>query len=269
MNESSKKNLFTEPELTVEDLSHALFEANRKLAATIEERNELFANISHDLRSPITAIHNAVEYLESGHDLSPEEIAKAIHLIHERTDALQSMINNIFMLTKLDHSDSSYLNLECIPCGPYLEDFFFLCEADSKYSKRELILDVPENFEYKILIDPNEFNRVLDNLFTNALNHTKEGTSISLLAKVSESNKDMLVISVKDNGDGIPQSSIPYIFDRSYKIDSSRTPSGNSGAGLGLSICKKIVELHGGTISCHSAPDIAGTEFRIKLPIAH
>lgn len=265
MSEKNIKNEYTDPSLSVEDLSHALFDANQKMAGIIKERDEIFANISHDLRSPITAIHNAVEYLESDLDISPEEQKKAIHLIHERTDALQTMINNIFLLTRLDNSGDKMLKKEDIPCGPFLEDFFYLCEADSKYSKRNLILDVPEDFNYLISIDPHQMNRVLDNLFNNALKHTSSDASITLSASIA-GNK--VIITVADDGEGISHEDLAHIFDRSYKVDTSRTPTSNSGAGLGLSICQKIISIHDGTISCESDPENhKGTRFIIQLPV--
>ncbi len=267
MSYENNKNEYSDPSLSVEDLSHALFDANQKMANIIKERDEIFANISHDLRSPITAIHNAVEYLESDLDLSPDEQKKAIHLIHERTDALQTMINNIFLLTRLDNSGDKMLSREDIPCGPFLEDFFYLCEADSKYDGRNLILDVPEKFDYMISIDPHQINRVLDNLFNNALKHTPADASITLSAQKTDNN---IIIIVSDDGDGIAASDVEHIFDRSYKVNTSRTPSSDSGAGLGLSICQKIISIHDGTISCESDPSsMKGTRFIISLPIVN
>ena len=98
-----------------------------------------------------------------------------------------------------------------------LEDFFYSCEVDSRFSNRELILDVPENFPYLVLIDPEKIVRVLDNLFTNAVKYSKDGDAITLSAKQS---KNEVVVSIKDTGIGMEKKELDKIFDRTYRITS-------------------------------------------------
>ena len=105
---TNKKKSFEAPNLTVKNLSRALYDANQKQSEIIRERDEIYANISHDLRSPITAIHNAIEYLQSLDHISEEDIKATLPLLAARTEMLEYMIEEIFLLTKLDSSSDMF-----------------------------------------------------------------------------------------------------------------------------------------------------------------
>ena len=257
------KKAFESPEMSVEELSHALYEANLKLTRSIEERNEIFANISHDLRSPITAIRSSIEYLQSLKEPSDDDYTAAIELISARSAVLENMINDIFLLTKID-SDAFSMKYSAVPAIPFLEDIFFEYDADPKYSGRNLILDADESITVKISVDIEYFRRVLDNLMGNALKFTSAGDSITLSARLSENGRHLL-ITVSDSGIGIAPENIGRIFDRTFTATDARTPGSDQGAGLGLSICRSIVEKHGGSISCTSDGIGKGSSFTIKL----
>lgn len=259
-----KKKSFKKPELSVEDLSHALYESNIKLTNTIQERNEIYANISHDLRSPITAIRSSIEYLQSLENPSKEELSSALNLMSERSLVLEKMINDIFLLTKMDFSTYN-LNFVSIPIIPFLEDIFFSYDEDPKYSDRKLILDVDDSFEATVSIDVDNMKRVLDNLFNNALKFSTSGDSITLSAKPSAEG-DQVLISIADSGIGISKENLENVFNRSFRVSDARTPNAHQGAGLGLSICKSIVEKHNGTIWCCSEGQDKGSTFIISLP---
>ena len=146
-----KKQQFIEPQLSVSELSHALYEANKKLAkvnndliATQHERDIIFANISHDLRSPITAIRNTIELLRTSDDLSREEFNRLLDLMDARSNYLEHLINDVFLLSSLEVNQKINMSPENI--GLFLEEFFFTAEADNKYKDRNLQLEVPEDF---------------------------------------------------------------------------------------------------------------------------
>ena len=146
-----KKQQFIEPQLSVSELSHALYEANKKLAkvnndliATQQERDIIFANISHDLRSPITAIRNTIELLRTSDDLSREEFNRLLDLMDARSNYLEHLINDVFLLSSLEVNQKINMSPENI--GLFLEEFFFTAEADNKYKDRNLQLEVPEDF---------------------------------------------------------------------------------------------------------------------------
>ena len=263
---NQKKHIYNAPSLTIEDLSRALYDSNLKLNSLMKERDEFFANISHDLRSPIAAIRSSVEFLQSTNDLDDAKRNEIYTLIDSKTKSLEYMINEIFLLTKLSTKDDM-LHPEIIPCGFFLEEFFFTNQPDSKFDKANLKLDVPLDLDCNINIDPHYFERVLNNLFDNALRHLYEGGHITLSAQTDDNNR-IVLISVIDDGEGISDEDLPKIFDRSYMGNSSRTPGKNSGAGLGLSICHKIIELSGGSIRCTSKTGRDhGTIFTITLPV--
>ena len=263
-----KKQQFIEPQLSVSELSHALYEANQKLAkvnndliATQHERDIIFANISHDLRSPITAIRNTIELLRTSDDLSREEFNRLLDLMDARSDYLEHLINDVFLLSSLEVNQKINMSPENI--GMFLEEFFFTAEADNKYKDRNLQLEVPEDFPYLVKIDPNLFLRVLDNLFSNALKYSEENATITLGASYADS---IVTIWVKDTGIGMSEEHLPHIFDRTYRIDQARTPGAKSGCGLGLSIVKNIIDKHHGTIRCTSKLT-EGSCFFIDLPV--
>lgn len=264
-----KKN-FIPPGLSTEDLSAKLLkactelqEANEKLILEKKLRTEMFANISHDLRSPITAIRNTIEYLSSNSSISKKELETLLQLLNTKIINLETLINDIFLLTTLENINIP-LHFESFEIGMYLEEYFFSCEAEQKYNKRILKLTVPEHFPYIVHIDNIHFNRVLDNLFTNAFKYSSEYDSITLGAHLSK-EQDHVIITVKDTGIGIPSDSITKIFERCYTVSSARTP-GTSGTGLGLSIAKTIVERLDGEIWCESEEG-TGSTFFLSLPI--
>lgn len=255
------KKKYTKPDISREELEKALVKANqelwmanRRLEAEERTRAELFSNLSHDLRAPMTALFSAVELLKSGQEIGEKKYLDILKLMDRRLHTLQSILNDIFLLTLLE-SPSTKLETEPVEMGIFLEDYFYSCTADPKYHKRRLKLEVPDSFPYTAEIEAEKMIRVLDNLFTNALRYSGEGAKIILGAKFieSEKNEGKIRIYVRDTGEGITKEDAEHIFERSYRASRSRTPEyEGSGSGLGLAIAKGIVELHGGAIWCES-----------------
>lgn len=271
MNEElNQKPVFETPELSVEELTLALFNANQKLDALNKklveeekERSEFYANISHDLRSPMAAINSSVEYLLSKKSFDEEEVRSVLTILQSRGQFLQNMINDIFMLSALNTS-SRPLQLEEIGIGYFLEDFFYEYDENPKYSERTLTLDVPLTLDSIVKLDPKMMQRVLDNLFSNALKYSDTGDSITLSASEISNRKVQIIVS--DTGIGIATKNLEKIFDRSFMVSKARTPGFQAGAGFGLAIAKSIVEKHDGTIHCESTLG-KGSAFIIELPI--
>lgn len=266
-----EKSEYIKPELTIQELSEALYQVNKKLKKSNEdllqsqrELTEVFSNISHDLRSPVTAILNSVEYLLSVDTMDMNEIRSIIKLMHGRAIYLDQLINDIFILSAIDSSNKVF-HYEKVNIGMFLEDYFFCCKADRKYDKRSLSLEVPEYFPYMVMIDCKMMLRVLDNLLTNALHYSEEGASIVLSAEAMDNGT--VLASVTDTGHGIAPEHLSRIFDRTYMIESARTPGKYSGCGLGLAIAKSIIVNHGGKIWCESEKG-RGSSFKFTLPFA-
>ncbi|MCQ2539980.1 MAG: HAMP domain-containing histidine kinase [Acetatifactor sp.] len=263
-----EKRQYIKPRISREELEKELLEvnerlwaANQKLLREEKARMELFSNLSHDLRSPLAALVSSVEYLRVNTDEADAEKMEVLHLMGRRLRTMQTLINDMFLLTKVE-SASLELHKETVDAGAFLEEFFYEREADSRYDNRELILSVPSSLRVLISIDPEQMIRVLDNLFTNALKYSEENAQITLAALI---DGNFLRIEVADTGYGISEEDLPYIFERSFRASRSRTPGDNS-SGLGLAIAKGIVEQHGGTIQCDSILG-EGSHFYVYLPV--
>ncbi|NLO09105.1 MAG: HAMP domain-containing histidine kinase [Clostridiales bacterium] len=269
INSEANKMLFTKPELTVEDLTVALHqanlklrEANRRLVDSEKKRTELLANISHDLRSPITTLRGYVEYLLSYNLQDHEEVLFILNQMYKKFLSLDYLLNEMFMITSLDAL------AEMIILIPYqikkcLVDFFISCEKDKKYAKRRLSLEIPEDFTYYVLLNVEMFERVLDNLFTNALKYSKENDEILMQATLRGRE---ITIAITDTGIGIEEDMLTRIFEHTFMISDSRTPEDAKGCGLGLSIASSIMEKHKGRIWCESTLG-KGSTFYLSLPI--
>lgn len=258
--EKNKKN-YEKPQVSVEELTKALYEANKKLTKLENDRSEMFANISHDLRAPLAAIMGRLEYLIDNDDITKEERLISYNMMYSRGKNMDKLINDIFLMARLDNK-AEQLHMEKVPLGFFLEDYFYMIVEETPFSKRQLSLEVPEGFDCIVNIDTNSFTRALDNLFTNALKYSKDNDSI-ILGVLEQ--KDSAIIFVKDTGIGMEEESVTKVFDRCFREDKARTPNGLASFGLGLSITKSIIEAHGGSIWCESQKG-AGSTFFIKIP---
>ena len=267
----SNKKKFSQPQVdsnTVTELSQKLFEANAKLKQTELERKQMLENISHDLRAPLTAIRSTVDYLKqksSGDhvDMSIEEAKSMLKLLDGRVRTLEIMIQDLYYLTCIE-SGREELKLQDIPISQFLEEYFFSAQVDEKYDKRNLILEVPDDFDKLVRIDVDKMSRVLDNFFTNAYKYSDDGAEIALGV---EESSGKVRFYVRDTGRGIPEEAIPHVFDRTYRVSGARTPTEVQGSGLGLSIVKSIVEQHNGRVWCESKFG-EGSCFIVELPLA-
>ena len=243
-------------------VTEELQKSNLELQKVQKERADMLANLSHDLRAPVTAIRGAVDYLLADPDCSAEERTKVLHLIDRRTKVLENLINDMYDLFCVE-SSSRPLSLQRIAAAPFLEEYFYSSILDSRYDSHDMRLALPEDLSCSLSIDVEKIIRVLDNLMTNAAKYSSPDTPITLKALERE---DCLEISVIDAGIGIPQDALDKVFCRTYTVSPSRTPGSPTGSGLGLSIAKAIAEKHQGTMSCTSEPG-KGSTFTLTLPI--
>jgi signal transduction histidine kinase len=244
----------------------------------------MLANISHDLRAPITAIRSAVDLALATDDMSVEAFRKILSLIDRRTEFLEDLINDMYYLFSVEDTTRPLNIIEADACT-FLEEYFYDAVIDSRYDPFDMQLDVPADLKCTISIDPKKIVRVLDNLMTNAAKYAGDKASyIRLGARIVDSTDNdvktagtlslslnsntspkYLCITVSDNGNGIAPEALPHIFTRTYTVSDARTPGASQGSGLGLSIARAIVERHGGNISVQSTLG-KGTEFSILLP---
>lgn len=264
-----KKKPYARPEISrEEELQRQLFEANLSLQAANErleqeqcQRTALFANLSHDLRAPISALSNGVEYLKTGKAAGKEQ-EEILNLMEKRLRFLQRMVEDMFLLSKMESGDYA-LHRQKLEAAAFLEEYFYSCQADSAYDERTLALELQSGLDCPLSIDPELMVRVLDNLFSNARKYSGPGASITLSARRMG---PWLEISVADTGMGISPEALPHLFERSYRASQARTP-GDDSSGLGLAIARSILRRHGGDIRCQSTPG-TGSVFTMTLPLA-
>ena len=267
----SAKNTFKNPEVesnTIEELSRKLLKTtndlslkNAALAESERKRKEMLANISHDLRAPITAIRSSLDLLGSYDKLSEEDVKSAIGLINRRVATLESLIQDMYFLFCVEDENRDF-DIEEVELAPFLESYFYDAIVDSRYDSHNMQLDVPVTLSCRVRIDVQKTIRVLDNLFTNAAKYSGDGSAITLSCRTDSSRA---IITVSDNGVGIPAEALGHIFDRTYTVSSSRSPALHAGSGLGLSIVKAVVEKEGGSVRCESEIN-RGSRFIIALP---
>lgn len=272
MNKISFQYPDIEPQ-TIEELSRKLLEANSLLVKTNNQleqiqaqKNEIIANLSHDLRAPITAIRSCVDYLQSVENLDAQTLNHTLEIINKRTSTLENLIQDMYYLTCIKDTSKEW-TFENIDAATFFEEYFYDTIINNLYDHHNMQLDIETALSCSLSLDIQKFIRVLDNLFTNAVKYSNQGTTILLKVGASHDQKKLL-ISVIDQGIGIPEEDIPYIFQRTYTVSNARTPNSTTGSGLGLSIVKTIVERHHGTITCTSSAQ-QGSTFTITLPISH
>ncbi|MBG9545595.1 ATP-binding protein [Cytobacillus firmus] len=218
------------------------------------ERNDFLASISHELRTPLTYIKGYADIVHK-RNLSNEDRDKYLNIIHEEANRLSDLIKDLFDLAKMD-KNSFIIQKKAID----LTDF--ITKIEQKFSpafhEKEMDFEVVCPEGVYIMADPIRLEQIIFNLLDNAIKYSPSGGK-TILA-VSSKKKDVS-IKVRDNGKGIPEEDLPYILNRFYRVDKSRTRS-LGGTGLGLAIVKELVLAHGGTISVKSKEGI-GTEFEL------
>ena len=204
-------------------------------------RNLMLSDIAHDLRTPITTIAGYAKALNDGLVTSDEKRTEYLDAIENKANRMSDLITLLFDYVRLD-SESFSLRKEKIDVSELLRENAALLYADVEAKQMEFEIEIPEE-PVVLNIDKLQFSRVITNLINNALKHNDGNTTIILEMKLEKQN---IQIIVKDNGKMIEPQIAEHIFEPFVMADASRDSKG--GSGLGLSIAKKIVEMHGGTI---------------------
>lgn len=234
-------------------------DGERKRKELEENRQKILADISHDLKTPVTVVSGYAKALKDG-KVKDGEVPEYLQLIARKTDELTYLINTFYEYNKVEHPAFRISGRRMDLCE-YLREYL-----SAKYSEIELAgfgldADIPEE-EIPCLLDPVQFQRVLDNILANAFRYNAGGTLIICRVRCNEDTADILIA---DNGKGIPENIRDHIFEAFMVGEQSRR---SGGSGLGLSIAKKIVEEHHGTIVLAGPPPgTSGTWFRVSLPV--
>lgn len=227
-----------------EEMRLRLRETSSEKVEYDKRSKELISNISHDLKTPITAIKGYVEGIMDGVADTPEKMDRYIRTIYNKANDMDNLINELTLYSKIDSNRIPY-NFSTISVNDYFDD----CASDLKIDieSRGVQFDYLNyvNGDVKIIADAEQLKRVINNIVSNALKYmNKPQKQIHLRVK---DVGDFVQVEIEDNGKGIGAKELPYIFERFYRTDASRN-SATGGSGIGLSIVKKIIEEHGGKI---------------------
>ncbi|WP_423799629.1 sensor histidine kinase [Neobacillus sp. SAB-20_R2A] len=209
-----------------------------------KERNEFLASISHELRTPLTYISGYAD-IASRQGLDEKDRAQYLNIIQEESRRVSELLKELFDLAKLDQNTFS-ITKEKMELFIFLKSVYDKVLPAFKNKGNDLLINCPKNLS--VDLDPARFEQVILNLLDNSLKYSKEGATTFI--KVAENN-ETIQITIQDQGIGIPPEDLPYIFDRLYRVDKSRSRA-TGGFGLGLSIVKQLVEAHGGEITVES-----------------
>lgn len=228
-----------------------------------QERRSFVSNVSHELRTPLTSIKSYSEALVDGAWEDPSIAPEFLDVIQSEANRMIRMIGNLLDLSKLDGGHITP-NLEYIDfrrlVNFILDRAQFTLESEGNKNKYHIRRQITRN-EIYVEIDQDRITQVIDNLMNNAMKYSPDGSEITVTLADYQNH---VIFSVKDQGLGIAQKDIPYLFDRFYRVDKARSRQ-QGGTGLGLAISKEVIEMHGGKIWVESEEN-KGSTFYFSLP---
>lgn len=228
-----------------------------KIKALEQMRSDFVANVSHELKSPLTSIKGFAETLKYVEDKPTRD--KFLDIIYIESERLTRLINDILTLSELENKDSS-INFEKIDVSKSIGEIFYIMEPAAKGKNISIKLEL-DNDEIFIYGDRDKFKQMMINLIDNSIKYTNSGGYVKI--KASKQNKRIKIV-IEDNGIGIPSKNITRLFERFYRVDKGRSRE-MGGTGLGLAIVKHIVNLLNGTINVESTVG-CGTSFVLDFP---
>ncbi len=233
----------------------------RPIEGVMEEQKRFVADASHEFRTPLTTLKTSMEVALRDKKLSLLKAKKIIKSNLEDIDGLQSLSNSLLNLANLQNNGKNLI-FENIEMSRVVKNAY----------RKVLPLAKKKNIEIKIRAKKQNIQankEILEEMILifldNAIKYTPKKGKITMTTRI---DKKQLILQIKDNGIGIPKKDIPFIFERLYRVDQSRSKENITGYGLGLSLAKRIIEIHNGSIKVSSILD-KGTTFTIKLPLKH
>ena len=225
------------------------------------ERRLFVSNVSHELRTPLTSVKSYLEALDEGalyDPVAPDFIKVSLN----ETNRMMRMVTDLLHLSRIDNA-TSHLDVELINFTAFITfilNRFDKMRAQDQEKKYELVRDYPITSVW-IEIDTDKMTQVIDNILNNAIKYSPDGGKITVSMKTTD---DQMILSISDQGLGIPKEDLPKIFDRFYRVDKARSRA-QGGTGLGLAIAKEIIKQHNGFIWAKSEYG-KGSTFTIVLP---
>ena len=225
------------------------------------ERRLFVSNVSHELRTPLTSVKSYLEALDEGalyEPVAPDFIKVSL----DETNRMMRMVTDLLHLSRIDNA-TSHLDVELINFTAFITfilNRFDKMRSQDQEKKYELVRDYPITSVW-IEIDTDKMTQVIDNILNNAIKYSPDGGKITVSMKTTD---DQMILSISDQGLGIPKEDLPKIFDRFYRVDKARSRA-QGGTGLGLAIAKEIIKQHNGFIWAKSEYG-KGSTFTIVLP---
>jgi len=223
-------------------------------------RRDFVANVSHELKTPITAIRGFVETLLDGAIDSKEDARRFLEIIIRQSERLQSIIEDLLSLSRIEQeSEKGGIELQEGPVRSVLLSAIQSCEPTAQQKSVELQLVCDDALRSRL--NAPLLEQAVVNLIDNAVKYSPENSVVLVQAM---SRGDQVVIEVRDQGRGIAREHLPRVFERFYRVDKARSRK-QGGTGLGLAIVKHIAQAHGGRVTVESEPG-SGSTFRLHLP---
>lgn len=234
-------------------------ELNEQLNAATQSKLVFFTNVSHDLRTPLTLIAEPVEQLAVADNLTPQQ-SMLMKIANKNVKILRRLINQILDFRKYENGKLN-LNLVESKFGTLVKEWAESFNSIARKRDITLTVDVTLDKDFTLAVDAEKIERVFFNLMSNAFKYTPDNGSIKFSCGLDGDN---LLFSIEDTGQGIGADDINNIFDRFYQVDKIHP----NGSGIGLSLAKAFVELHGGSIAVESILGV-GSKFTVTLPVVH
>jgi two-component system sensor histidine kinase ResE len=234
-----------------------------QVSAARQAQRNLVANVSHDLKTPLTAIRGWSQALLDGTATNPEQRQRAAAVIHEEVGRMERLVGQLLDLARIE-SGQLVLNRQPVELPELLDGLYRSLVLHAE--ERQITLTRDLQVVPPVSGDPDRLAQIVTNLLDNALTHTPAGGRVHL--SLRPHGPEAVEIAVQDTGMGIPAAELERIFDRFYQVDKSRARlDEQSGSGLGLAIVKELVEAHGGQIVARSQVG-QGTIFTVRLPVS-
>ena len=243
----------------VQSLATTFNEMAARVSLSQQAQRDFLANVSHDLRTPLTSIQGFSQAIAEGVASDPEAAQRAAQVIHDEAARMHRMVENLLDMARIEAGRLD-MQRQAVQIGELLQAVGESLSVKAEEQDIELVRDVPDTLP-RIAGDGDRLAQVFTNLLDNAIKHTPTGGTVRLRA---QADTDFVEVQVRDTGEGIPSADLPRIFERFYQVDKSRHP--RAGTGLGLAITRQIVEAHGGTVQVASKEG-EGSIFTVWLPV--
>jgi len=246
----------------VQDLTRAFNSMVKRVNSTQRSQRDFVANVSHELKTPLTSVQGFAQAILDGTADTPEARKQAAQIIYNEAGRMHRMALDLLDLARFE-AGTADLKMSSVDMGPLLRGVIEKFALQAQKAGVNLQVDVPSDLPL-LIGDGDRLAQVFTNLVDNALKYTPTKGHVTLSA-ANVGNE--MELSITDTGEGVPDEALPHLFDRFYQVDPSRAGGEKHGAGLGLAIVQEITQAHGGRISVRSQAG-HGTTFVIHLPLA-